>query len=88
MGFFPANSIGDDIEIYSDASRSSTLTVFHTLRQQMEKAPGHYNWASRTWSAQADRREDYLGAFAVTAGADIEPLLARFQQDQTTTIPS
>jgi 5-methyltetrahydrofolate--homocysteine methyltransferase len=82
MGFFPANSIGDDIEVYADTSRSSVLTVFHTLRQQMEKAPGHYNWALADLIAPKQTGvEDYLGAFAVTAGADIEPLLARFQQD-------
>ena len=82
MGFFPANSVGDDIEVYADASRSSVLTVFHTLRQQMEKAPGHYNWALADLIAPKQTGvEDYLGAFAVTAGADIEPLLERFQQD-------
>ena len=74
--------MGDDIEVYADASRSSVLTVFHTLRQQMEKAPGHYNWALADLIAPKQTGvEDYLGAFAVTAGADIEPLLARFQQD-------
>ncbi len=82
MGFFHANSVGDDIEVYGGASRSSVLTVFHTLRQQMEKAPGHYNWALADLIAPKQTGvEDYLGAFAVTAGADIEPLLARFQQD-------
>jgi len=82
MGFFPANSVGDDIEVYSDSGRSSVLTVFHTLRQQMEKAPGHYNWAlSDLIAPKQTGLHDYLGAFAVTAGADIEPLLARFQQD-------
>jgi 5-methyltetrahydrofolate--homocysteine methyltransferase len=82
MGFFPANSVGDDIEVYTDTSRTSVLTVFHTLRQQMEKAPGHYNWALADLIAPKQTAlEDYLGAFAVTAGADIEPLLARFQKD-------
>ncbi|MGA2984401.1 MAG: methionine synthase [Terriglobia bacterium] len=82
MGFFPANTVGDDIEVYADASRSCVLTVFHTLRQQMEKARGHYNWALADLIAPKQTgREDYLGAFAVTAGADIEPLLARFQED-------
>jgi 5-methyltetrahydrofolate--homocysteine methyltransferase len=82
MGFFPANSVGDDIEVYADGSRKSVLTVFHALRQQMEKAPGHYNWALADLIAPRQTgREDYLGAFAVTAGADIEPLLERFQQD-------
>ena len=37
-GFFPANSVGDDIEVYTDESRSQVLTTIHTLRQQMEKA--------------------------------------------------
>jgi 5-methyltetrahydrofolate--homocysteine methyltransferase len=82
MGFFHANSVGDDIEVYAGPSRSSVLTVFHTLRQQMEKAPGHYNWALADLIAPKQTGvEDYLGAFAVTAGADIEPLLERFQQD-------
>jgi len=82
MGLFPANSVGDDIEVYADATRTSVLTVFHTLRQQMEKAPGHYNWALADLIAPKQTGvEDYLGAFAATAGADIEPLLERFQQD-------
>ncbi len=82
MGFFPANSVGDDIEVYADASRSSVLTVFHTLRQQMEKAPGHYNWALADLIAPKQTGiEDYLGAFAVTAGLNIEPLLEHFQRD-------
>jgi len=44
--------------------------VFHTLRQQLEKAPGHYNWALADLIAPKQTGlEDYLGAFAVTAGA-------------------
>ena len=82
MGFFPANSVGDDIEVYADASRSSVLTVFNTLRQQMDKAAGHYNWALADLIAPRHTGvEDYLGLFAVTAGIDIEPLLAKFQQE-------
>jgi 5-methyltetrahydrofolate--homocysteine methyltransferase len=82
IGFFPANSVGDDIEVYRDASRSGLLTTFHTLRQQMEKAPGHHNWALADFIApKTTGLEDYLGAFAVTAGADLDPLLAHFQED-------
>ena len=89
MGFFPANSVGDDIEVYADASRSSVLTVFHTLRQQMEKAPGHYNWALADLIAPKQTGlEDYLGAFAVTAGADIEPCWRGSSRTTTTTTPS
>src|SRR5207253_1640494 len=42
-GFFPANSIGDDVELYTDESRSKVLTTFHFLRQQMDKGPGQAN---------------------------------------------
>ncbi len=82
VGFFPANSVGDDIEVYRDASRSGLLTTFHTLRQQMEKAPGHYNWALADFIApKSTGLEDYLGAFAVTAGMNLDPLLERFHRD-------
>ena len=82
IGFFPANSVGDDIELFVDETRTSVLTVIHTLRQQMEKASGHYNWALADLIApKQSHAPDYLGAFAVTAGANIEPLLARFEAD-------
>ncbi len=82
MGFFPANSVGDDVEIYADESREQPLSAFHTLRQQIEKAPGHYNYALADFIAPRDRCiRDYLGAFAVTAGVHIEPLLEEFQKD-------
>jgi 5-methyltetrahydrofolate--homocysteine methyltransferase len=81
-GIFPANSVGDDIEVYPDESRSKVLTTFHTLRQQMEKAPGHYNYALADFVAPRDSgRIDYLGGFAVTAGANIEPLVKKFESD-------
>jgi 5-methyltetrahydrofolate--homocysteine methyltransferase len=82
IGFFPANSAGDDIEVYRDASRSGLLATFHTLRQQMEKQAGRCNRALADFIApQTTRLEDYLGAFAVTAGTNLEPLVAHFQQD-------
>jgi 5-methyltetrahydrofolate--homocysteine methyltransferase len=82
VGFFRAASVGDDIEVYRDASRSGLLVTFHTLRQQMEKAPGHYNRALADFIApKSTRLEDYVGAFAVTGGLDLEPLLARFHAD-------
>src|SRR3954447_16969968 len=42
-GFFPANAVGDDVELYTDESRSNVLTTFHFLRQQMDKAAGEFN---------------------------------------------
>jgi len=82
IGFFPASSVGDDIEVYRDASSSGLLATFRTLRQQIEKAPGHYNWALADFIApETSAREDFLGAFAVTAGLELEPLLAQFRKD-------
>ncbi|HZF01044.1 MAG TPA: methionine synthase, partial [Methylomirabilota bacterium] len=43
-GFFPANRIGDDVELYTDESRTKVLTTFHFLRQQIEKGDGTPNW--------------------------------------------
>ncbi|HEV2417865.1 MAG TPA: methionine synthase [Terriglobia bacterium] len=82
MGFFPANSVGDDIEIYADESRSKPLAAFHTLRQQIEKATGHYNHALADFIAPKETGlADYLGAFAVTGGIGIEPLVEEFERD-------
>jgi 5-methyltetrahydrofolate--homocysteine methyltransferase len=82
VGFFPAHSAGDDIEIYTDETRSKVLATIHTLRQQMEKAPGHYNYALADFVAPRESGQaDYLGGFAVTAGANIEPLVKKFESD-------
>jgi 5-methyltetrahydrofolate--homocysteine methyltransferase len=81
-GFFPANSVGDDIELYSDDSRSQVLSTFHTLRQQMRKPDGQFNQALADFVApKSTGRADYLGAFAVTTGLGIEELCARFEKE-------
>ncbi len=71
FGFFPANSIGDDIEVYADDTRSSVKTVFHTLRQQVIKKDTP-NYALSDYTAPKDSgRADYIGGFAVGIhGAD------------------
>ena len=68
-GFWPANSIGDDIVLYADESRSREVARFHTLRQQWERQ-GQTNFrALSDYIAPLDSgRIDYLGAFAVTTG--------------------
>ncbi|HTV54640.1 MAG TPA: vitamin B12 dependent-methionine synthase activation domain-containing protein, partial [Terriglobia bacterium] len=82
MGFFPANSVGDDIEVYADESRSKILGVFHTLRQQMEKSDGYRNQALADFIAPTQTCvPDYLGVFAVTAGIHIEELVEEFERD-------
>ncbi|MDI1311967.1 vitamin B12 dependent-methionine synthase activation domain-containing protein [Prosthecobacter sp.] len=65
MGFFPANAIGDDIEVYTDESRATLKTVFHTLRQQVIKKDTP-NYALSDYVAPKDSgRADYIGGFAV-----------------------
>jgi len=81
-GFWLANSIGDDIEVYADQSRSRTLMVFHTLRQQSEKRAGQFNQALADFIAPRESgRIDYIGGFADTAGAGLEELCAQFERD-------
>ncbi len=80
VGFFPANSVGDDIEVYTDQTRSKKKTVIHTIRQQMVKPPGRPNLALADFVAPRDTGvPDYIGAFAVTAGGGIEALVNRFE---------
>jgi 5-methyltetrahydrofolate--homocysteine methyltransferase len=81
-GFWPANAVGDDIEVYSDVNRSRVLTVFHTLRQQNEKRAGQYNQALADFVAPRENgRIDYIGGFAETTGIGLEELCAQFERD-------
>ena len=81
-GFFPANSVGDDIELYTDESRKTVLTTFHTLRQQMDKPAGQFNHALSDFIApKSSARADHLGAFAVTTGHGTDELAKKFEAD-------
>ncbi len=80
IGLYPANRVGDDIEIYTDESRTKVKTVVHTLRQQAKKASDRSNHALADYIAPKDSgRADYLGMFAVTAGLGCEAHVQRFQ---------
>jgi 5-methyltetrahydrofolate--homocysteine methyltransferase len=80
-GFFPANSVGDDIELYADEARTRPLATFFTLRQQMEKPDGEPEYALADFVAPKETGlADYLGAFAVTAGIGAAELAARFEK--------
>ncbi len=82
IGFFPANSDGDDIILYTDDSRTEVLEVLHHLRQQNIKAPGRPNYCLADFIAPVESgKVDYIGAFAVTAGIGIEKKLEEFEQD-------
>jgi 5-methyltetrahydrofolate--homocysteine methyltransferase len=80
VGLWPANAVGDDIEIYGDEKRDHVLMTWHNLRQQNEKPSGNPNQCLADFVAPKDSGvADYLGAFAVTAGMGIEAKLAEFE---------
>ena len=82
VGFFPANSDGDDVIVYSDDTRTTKLETLHHLRQQNIKAPGRPNYCLSDFIApKASGKADYIGAFAVTTGIGIEEKLQQFEQD-------
>lgn len=82
VGIFPANSVGDDIEIYSDETRSEVINIQHTLRQQTKKVAGQPNLALSDFIAPKDSGViDYVGAFVVTTGHGIDEHVKRFEQD-------
>src|SRR5712691_2177222 len=81
-GFFPANSVADDIELYRDESRSKVLATFHTLRQQTPKPEGQFNQALADFIApKTTGLPDYIGAFAVTSGIGLEVVCERFEKE-------
>jgi 5-methyltetrahydrofolate--homocysteine methyltransferase len=80
MGIFPANRVGDDIEIYSDESREAVIQKSCHLRQQTLKDKGLNNCLSDFVAPKLSGKADYLGAFAVTAGVGEDELAAEFKQ--------
>jgi 5-methyltetrahydrofolate--homocysteine methyltransferase len=86
-GLFPANAVGDDVEIYTNGSRKYLRTTFHFLRQQIDKGDGTPNWCladfiapkASTPPVQANGSGDYLGAFAVTAGIGLDEIVRGFK---------
>ncbi len=80
VGFFPANAVGDDIEIYDDEDRRSVQAVIHTLRQQRKRAGTRPNLALADFVAPKESAiADYIGGFAVTAGIGTEDIVRRFE---------
>ena len=81
VGFWPANSVGDDIEVYADESRANTIATLHTLRQQMTRERDRANLALADFVAPKDSGvDDYVGGFAVTAGIGEEDVARRFER--------
>ena len=80
IGLFPANSVGDDIEIYDDLARNNVLNIQRTLRQQIKKTAGQPNLALADFIAPKESGLlDYIGGFVVTAGIGIEEHVQRFE---------
>jgi 5-methyltetrahydrofolate--homocysteine methyltransferase len=82
-GLFPANSNGiDDIELYSDDSRTETISVLHTIRQQQKKSKQNTNIALADFIApKHSGKNDYIGAFAVTTGIGVIDLVKKYEAD-------
>lgn len=79
IGIFPANSVEhDDIQLFTDNTRTTPLMRLHHLRQQNQKAPGQPNFCLSDYIAPSGN--DWLGVFAVTAGIGIEPHVAAFEK--------
>lgn len=82
VGLYPANAIGDDVEVYTDESRETVLKTFHFLRQQGKKGAKLPNLSLADFVAPKDTgKADYIGGFAVTAGVGIEPLIKQYEAD-------
>ncbi|MFL0295131.1 methionine synthase [Mycobacterium sp. SMC-18] len=80
IGFFPANAVGDDIEVYTDETRTEVLTTLHNLRQQGEHRDGIPNKSLGDFIAPKDSGlADYVGAFAVTAGLGSQDKIMEFK---------
>ncbi len=82
IGLFPANSIGDDIEVYNPENTGELICTFHHVREQQEK-PGkeHYYCLSDFIAPKSSGLTDHIGAFAVTAGHGIEKWVEKFEQE-------
>jgi 5-methyltetrahydrofolate--homocysteine methyltransferase len=79
-GLFPANAVGDDVELYADASRSRVLQRLHFLRQQTQKANGDPHRSLGDFIAPKETGlRDHIGGFAVTSGIGLKELCDKFR---------
>jgi 5-methyltetrahydrofolate--homocysteine methyltransferase len=82
IGFFPANSLGDDIEIYTDDTRRDMAKTLHHLRQQDLKKGAQPNYCLSDFIAPKESgKADYIGGFAVTTGHKIDEKIAEFEAE-------
>jgi 5-methyltetrahydrofolate--homocysteine methyltransferase len=81
-GLFPANAVGDDVELYTDCKRAQTLDTFHFLRQQANREGSEPCRSLSDFIAPKETGlRDYIGAFAVTSGIGLKELCDRFRAE-------
>jgi 5-methyltetrahydrofolate--homocysteine methyltransferase len=81
-GFFPANAVGDDVELYTDDGRDSVLKRFHFLRQQANKEGKEPCRSLGDYIAPKETGlRDHMGAFAVTSGIGLKELCDRYRAE-------
>lgn len=82
IGFWPANTVGDDIVLFTDDTRQQVLTTIHTLRQQAEKAKDQPYYALSDFIAPKESGiADYWGGFALTTGIGCDELVAEYEKN-------
>jgi len=79
-GLFPANRVGDDVEVYTNGSRQHLRTKLHFLRQQIEKGDGTPNYCLADFIAPKGE-PDYIGGFAVTSGHGLKEIVEKFKAE-------
>ena len=80
VGIFPANRVGDDIEVYADESRSQVIQVSYHLRQQTQKTDFANYCLADFVAPKSSGKADYLGAFAVTGGLEEDALAEAYDR--------
>ena len=82
VGFWPANAVGDDVELYASEARDEVIATVHSLRQQTNSERDRENLALADFVAPRETGlADWVGGFAVTTGIGIEEHIARFEAD-------
>ncbi len=82
IGFYPANSVGDDIEVYTDETRTTVWKKLCHLRQQNQKAKNLPNFCLADFVApKSSGKADYIGGFAVTSGLGMQPVVDKLKAD-------
>ncbi len=82
IGFFPCNSIGDDVEVYDNEQRTTTRATLHFLRNQQKKEDNTPNYCLADFISPKEKGPvDYIGTFAVTAGLGLEEWVSHYESE-------